>query len=92
MRRGHLFVPRECRDVIPPMTLLRRLDVVTVERPLRGRLAAMIGDCSTMVEYESDPGPHNTGQNPLQAEGGLEAFLRRETRLALRTFGTSRTV
>lgn len=73
-----LFVPCECRSVIPPMTLLRRLDVVTVERPLRGRFAATISNCSTMVEYEPNPERSDTRQNSPQAEGGLAAFLRHE--------------
>lgn len=86
-----LFVPGKCCDAIPPITVLRRLDVVTVERPLRGRFATTVSDRCAMVEYEPDPDPRDTEQNPLQAEGGLEAFLRREARLAPQTLGTNRT-
>ena len=46
--------------------------------PLRGRFAATINGRSAVVEYEPDTDLRDTEQIPLQEEGGIEAFLRRE--------------
>ena len=46
--------------------------------PLRGLCAATIGGRSAVVEYEPDADLRDTEQVPLQEEGGIEAFLRRE--------------
>ena len=46
--------------------------------PLRGLFAATINGRSAVVEYEPDTDLRDTEQIPLQEEGGIEAFLRRE--------------
>ena len=46
--------------------------------PLRGRFAATINGRPAVVEYEPDTDLRDTEQIPLQEEGGIEAFLRRE--------------
>ena len=46
--------------------------------PLRGRFAATVDGRPAVVEYEPDPDLRDTEQIPLQEEGGIEAFLRRE--------------
>ena len=46
--------------------------------PLRGRFAATIGGRSVVVAYEPDTALRDSEQVPLQEEGGIEAFLRRE--------------
>ena len=46
--------------------------------PLRGLCAATIDGRSAVVEYEPDTDLRDTEQIPLQEEGGIEAFLRRE--------------
>ena len=46
--------------------------------PLRGLFAAMIDGRPTVVEYEPDTDLRDTEQIPLQEEGGVEPFLRRE--------------
>ena len=45
---------------------------------LRGFFAATIGGKPAVVEYEPDSDLRDTEQIPLQEEGGIEAFLRRE--------------
>ncbi len=96
-----VYVRGKYRDVILPMTVLRRLDTVLEDGkqvstylygqeinaetcavckadPLRGRFAATVDRRSAVVEYEPDPDLRDTEQVPLQEEGGIEAFLRRE--------------
>jgi DNA-binding XRE family transcriptional regulator len=85
-----LYVRGKYRDVILPMTVLRRLDTAAppVIRKihkkgaepdlLRGLFAAKIGGKPAVVEYEPDPDLRDTEQVPLLEEGGIEAFLRRE--------------
>ena len=46
--------------------------------PLRGRFAAAIDGRAAVVEYEPDTDLRDTEQVPLQEDGGVEAFLRRE--------------
>ena len=46
--------------------------------PLRGLFETSIDGRTAVVEYEPDANLRDTEQIPLQAEGGIEAFLRRE--------------
>ena len=46
--------------------------------PLRGLFAATVNGRSAAVEYEPDSDLRDTEQIPLQEEGGIEAFMRRE--------------
>ena len=46
--------------------------------PLRGLFAATVDGRPAVVEYEPDSDLRDTEQIPLQEEGGIEAFLRRE--------------
>ncbi len=46
--------------------------------PLRGLFEATIGGKSAVVEYEPDADLRDTEQIPLQEDGGIDAFLRRE--------------
>ncbi len=46
--------------------------------PLRGLFAATVNGKAAVVEYEPDADLRDTEQIPLQEEGGIEAFLRRE--------------
>ena len=46
--------------------------------PLRGLFEATVDGRAAMVEYEPDTDLRDTEQIPLQEEGGIEAFLRRE--------------
>ena len=45
---------------------------------LRGLFSSTVGGRSAVVEYEADADLRDTEQIPLQEEGGIEAFLRRE--------------
>ena len=61
----------------PPV--IRKIHKLGMEAdPLRGRFAATINGRSTVVEYEPDTDLRDTEQVPLQEEGGIEGFLRRE--------------
>ena len=46
--------------------------------PMSGRFTASINGRPAVVEYEPDTDLRDTEQIPLQEEGGIEAFLRRE--------------
>ena len=46
--------------------------------PLRGLFEATVDGRAAVVEYEPDADLRDTEQIPLQEEGGVEAFLRRE--------------
>ena len=46
--------------------------------PPRGRFEATVNGRPAVVEYEPDSDLRDTEQIPLQEEGGIEAFLRRE--------------
>ena len=46
--------------------------------PLRGEFAVTIDGKSAVVEYEPDTDLRDTEQIPLQEEGGVETFLKRE--------------
>ena len=46
--------------------------------PLRGLFETTISGKPTVVEYEPDPDLRDTERIPLQEDGGIEAFLRRE--------------
>ena len=50
----------------------------TETNPLRGLFATTINDKPAVVEYEPDTDLRDTEQIPLQEEGGIEAFLKRE--------------
>ena len=60
----------------PP--LIRTIHEPAAADPLRGRFAATVAGRPAVVEYEPDPDLRDTEQIPLQEEGGIEAFLRRE--------------
>ncbi len=46
--------------------------------PIRGLYQVGDGDQKRILEYEPDSGLRDTEQIPLQVEGGIEGFLRRE--------------
>ena len=46
--------------------------------PLRGLFAATVNGRAAVVEYEPDTDLRDTEQIPLQEDGGIDAFLRRE--------------
>ena len=46
--------------------------------PLRGQFAATVNGRPAVVEYEPDSDLRDTEQIPLQEDGGIDAFLRRE--------------
>ena len=46
--------------------------------PLHGRFPATVGGRAAVVEYEPDGDLRDTERVPLQEEGGIDAFLRRE--------------
>jgi type I restriction enzyme M protein len=46
--------------------------------PLRGLFEAIIGSNPAVVEYEPDTDLRDTEQIPLQEDGGIESFLKRE--------------
>ena len=50
----------------------------TEAHPLRGLFPATVNGRTAVVEYEPDTYLRDTEQIPLQEEGGIEAFLRRE--------------
>jgi type I restriction enzyme M protein len=50
----------------------------TAADPLRGLFEATIGGKPAVVEYEPDSDLRDTEQVPLMADGGIEAFIRRE--------------
>ncbi len=50
----------------------------TETNPLRGLFTTTINDKPALVEYEPDTELRDTEQIPLQEEGGIEAFLKRE--------------
>ena len=50
----------------------------TAADPLRGLFATTVHDRPAVVEYEPDSDLRDTEQIPLQENGGIEAFLRRE--------------
>ena len=61
----------------PPV--IRRIHNTGAEaNPLRGMFEKMIDGKPTVVEYEPDSDLRDTEQIPLQEEGGIETFLRRE--------------
>ena len=61
-----LYVRGKYRDVILPMTVLRRLDAVLEETK------------QEVAEYEPDPDLRDLEQIPLQESGGIDGFLQRE--------------
>jgi type I restriction enzyme M protein len=61
----------------PP--IIKKIHKKGVEaNPLRGLFAVEIDGKPAVVEYEPDTDLRDTEQIPLQEEGGIEAFLRRE--------------
>ena len=83
---NHAYKPVEIKDLkesgtrsetAPPV--IRKIHKRGVEAdPLRGLFAATIGGRPAVVEYEPDTDLRDTEQIPLQEEGGIDAFLRRE--------------
>ena len=64
-------------ETAPP--ILRKIQKKgTKPDPLRGLFDATVKGRPTVVEYEPDTDLRDTEQIPLQEEGGIEAFLRRE--------------
>ena len=64
-------------ETAPPV--IRRIHGRGAEAdPLRGLFAATVGGRPAVVEYEPDTDLRDTERIPLQEEGGIEAFLRRE--------------
>ena len=61
----------------PP--IIRKIHKRSTEAdPLRGLFKATVSGRPAVVEYEPDTDRRDTEQIPLQEEGGIEAFLRRE--------------
>ena len=50
----------------------------TAADPLRGLFETTLNGAPAVVEYEADPDLRDTEQIPLQEDGGIDAFLRRE--------------
>ena len=65
-----------CENAPAVIRRIHRRD--TEADPLRGLFEATISGKSAVVEYEPDPDLRDTEQVPLQEEGGVDAFLRRE--------------
>ena len=64
-------------ETAPPV--IRRIHKRGTEAdPLRGLFPATVGGRPAVVEYEPDTDLRDIEQIPLQEEGGIEAFLRRE--------------
>ena len=64
-------------ETAPPV--IRRIHKRATEAdPLRGLFETTVGGKPTVVEYEPDTDLRDTEQIPLQEDGGIEAFLRRE--------------
>ena len=64
-------------ETAPPV--IRRIHKRGTEAdPLRGLFEATVDGRPVVVEYEPDTDLRDTEQIPLQEEGGIEAFLRRE--------------
>ena len=67
----------ERSDDAPPV--IRKIHKRAAEAdPLRGLFAATVNGRPAVVEYEPDSDLRDTEQIPLQEEGGIDAFLRRE--------------
>jgi len=66
------------RDENAPPVIKKVHKKGTVADPLRGLFATTIDGKPAVVEYELDSDLRDTEQIPLQEEGGIEAFLRRE--------------
>ena len=59
--------------------VIRKVHEAGVEaNPLHGRFEAIINGKAAVVEYEPDSELRDTEQIPLQEEGGIDAFLKRE--------------
>ena len=66
-----------CSEDAPPV--IKRIHKRGTETdPLRGVFETTIDGKPSVVEYEPDSDLRDTEQIPLQEEGGIEAFLRRE--------------
>jgi type I restriction enzyme M protein len=65
-------------DEAAPAVIKRVHKVGTAPDPARGLFEVTIKGSPRVVEYESDPDLRDTEQVPLQGEGGIEAFIRRE--------------
>ena len=83
---SHVYKPGEIKDLqesgkrseeAPP--IIRKIHKRGAEAdPLRGLFAATVNGRPAVVEYEPDTELRDTERIPLQEEGGIEAFLRRE--------------
>ena len=72
-------VKEDCEPSESAPPLIRKIHKKGTEAdPLRGRFEATVNGRSAVVEYEPDTDLRDTEQIPLQEEGGIEAFLRRE--------------
>ncbi len=59
--------------------VIRKIHKTGVEaNPLHGRFEAIINGKAAVVEYEPDSELRDTEQIPLQEDGGIDAFLKRE--------------
>ena len=67
----------ERREGAPPV--IRKIHKRgTPADPLRGLFETTLNGAPAVVEYEPDPDLRDTEQIPLQEDGGIDAFLRRE--------------
>jgi type I restriction enzyme M protein len=66
------------RDENAPPVIKKVHKLGTPPDPIHGLFEATIRGKQRTVEYESDPDVRDTEQLPIQEEGGIEAFLRRE--------------
>ena len=83
---NHAYKPKEIKDLkengersedAPP--IIKKIHKKgTTPDPLRGLFEATINGKPATVEYEPDTNLRDTEQIPLQEEGGIEAFLKRE--------------
>ncbi len=73
-----LFKEYGTRSEDAPAVIRRIHKRGTEADPLRGLFPAAVGSRDAVVEYEPDTDLRDTEQIPLQEDGGIDAFLRRE--------------
>ncbi len=73
----HLKQTGERSEDAPPVIRKAHKDHQKAD-PIRGLFESKLGGEPSVVEYEPDSELQDTEQIPLQEEGGIEAFLRRE--------------
>ena len=66
------------RDEEAPPVIRKVHERGAAAEPLRGRFEAPIDGRTAVVKYEPDTSLRDTEQIPLQEDGGIEAFLKRE--------------